>query len=347
MKRTSTPSILGFPQLQFNESVISDIANDDHYSFTAFSQNGSDWSILSLSGKSTASKKMHKSAKGLKKKITKKLRINKLKETMRNKLSKTAITEIMVPPNTAAIDANVSSRIRSAKELDSFEAYDIVVWEESLEEKTKFRIGNPFKRQKKSTEKLRHLKKNDGTLEIWRCEICTIEGKGFVLNSHTEHWVDNDSTFKCPASECAAVNQTFRDFFQSSCCEDNKRRKKDFAPLLANQNEEAEEGQLLNDIAAIELGGDSNGTAQKFRTRIVPMFSRDLTKWRWYDIKLNCYTAMYHAENKSLEELRIEDYISNRKVAEQLAIEKTNQGAVQNNNHPPLTTTKAESLKSG
>jgi len=64
------------------------------------------------------------------------------------------------------------------------------------------------------------------------------------------------------------------------------------------------------------------------------MFSRDLTKWRWYDIKLNCYTAMYHAENKSLEELRIEDYISNRKVAEQLAIEKTNQGAVQNNNHP-------------
>jgi len=43
---------------------------------------------------------------------------------------------------------------------------------------------------------------------------------------------------------------------------------------------------------------------------------------------------MYHAENKSLEELRIEDYISNRKVAEQLAIEKTNQGAVQNNNHP-------------
>jgi len=39
--------------------------------------------------------------------------------------------------------------------------------------------------------------------------------------------------------------------------------------LLANQNEEAEEGQLLNDIAAIELGGDSNGTAQKFRTRIV------------------------------------------------------------------------------
>ncbi|CBY40539.1 unnamed protein product [Oikopleura dioica] len=149
MKRTSTPSILGFPQLQFNESVISDIANDDHYSFTAFSQNGSDWSILSLSGKSTASKKMHKSAKGLKKKITKKLRINKLKETMRNKLSKTAITEIMVPPNTAAIDANVSSRIRSAKELDSFEAYDMVVWEESLEEKTKFRIGNPFKRQKK------------------------------------------------------------------------------------------------------------------------------------------------------------------------------------------------------
>ncbi|CBY40538.1 unnamed protein product, partial [Oikopleura dioica] len=106
-------------------------------------------------------------------------------------------------------------------------------------------------------------------------------------------------------------------------------------PLLANQNEEAEEGQLLNDIAAIELGGDSNGTAQKFRTRIVPEFSRDLTnKWRWYDIKLNCYTAMYHAENKSLEELRIEDYISNRKVAEQLAIEKTNQGAVQNNNHP-------------
>ena len=34
--------------------------------------------------------------------------------------------------------------------------------------------------------------------------------------------------------------------------------------MLANQNEEAEEGQLLNDIAAIELGGDSNGTAQKF-----------------------------------------------------------------------------------
>jgi len=84
----------------------------------------------------------------------------------------------------------------------------------------------------RSTEKLRHLKKNDGTLEIWRCEICTIEGKGFVLNSHTEHWVDNDSTFKCPASECAAVNQTFRDFFQSSCCEDNKRRKKDFGKIF-------------------------------------------------------------------------------------------------------------------
>ena len=105
---------------------------------------------MSLSGKSTASKKsLQKSAKSLKKKISKKLRINKLKEAMRNKLSKTAITEIMVPPNAAAIDTNVSSRIRSAKELDSFESYDIVAWEESLEEKAKFGIANPFKRQKK------------------------------------------------------------------------------------------------------------------------------------------------------------------------------------------------------
>jgi hypothetical protein len=149
MKRTSTPSV-SLRKFQFNESIISEIPNESHYSFTAFSQSGSEWSILSLSGKSTASKKrVQKSAKSLKKKISKKLRINKLKEAMRNKLSKTAITEIMVPPNAAAIDTNVSSRIRSAKELDSFESYDIVAWEESLEEKAKFRIANPFKRQKK------------------------------------------------------------------------------------------------------------------------------------------------------------------------------------------------------
>ena len=151
MKRTSTPSVYAYP-LHFNESIISEVENEKHFSFTAFSGSASsEWSILSLANKSTASTKsaFRKNAKGLKKKIIKKLRIKKLKETMRNKLSKTEITEIMVPPSTGSLNAKVSSRIRSAKELDSFEDYDIVVWEESLEEKAKFRIANPFKRQRK------------------------------------------------------------------------------------------------------------------------------------------------------------------------------------------------------
>ncbi|CAG5094508.1 Oidioi.mRNA.OKI2018_I69.XSR.g13622.t1.cds [Oikopleura dioica] len=150
MKRTSTPSVYAYP-LHFNESIISEIENEKRFSFTAFSENGSDWSILSLSQKSTTSSKsvLRSSAKGLKKKICKKLRIRKLRESMRNKLSKTEINEIMVPPNSSSLNTKVSSRIRSAKELDCLDDYDIVAWEESLEEKAKFRLTNPFKRQKK------------------------------------------------------------------------------------------------------------------------------------------------------------------------------------------------------
>jgi len=151
MKRSSTPSVHGFPQIMlFNESIISEIENEKRFSFTSLSEAGSEWSILSLSSKSNASTKsaLRKNAKELKKKIVKKLRIKKLKEAMQNKLSKTAITEIMVP-NTASLETKTSSRIRHAKELDSFEDFDIVVWEESMEEKSKFRISNPFKRQKK------------------------------------------------------------------------------------------------------------------------------------------------------------------------------------------------------
>ena len=151
MKRTSTPSVLNGYPLHFNESIISEIENEKRFSFTSFSETGSEWSILSLANKSSASTKsaLRRSTKGLKKKIVKKLRIKKLKEAMQNKLSKTAVTEIMVPPNTASLETKVSSRIRHAKELDSFDDYDIVVWEESIEEKLKFRISNPFKRQKK------------------------------------------------------------------------------------------------------------------------------------------------------------------------------------------------------
>jgi hypothetical protein len=152
MKRTSTPSVYNYPlPFHFNESIISEIENDKRFSSISFSETGSEWSILSLSNKSNASTKsaFRRNAKGLKKKIVKKLRIKKLKEAMQNKLSKTSITEIMVPPNTASLETKFSSRIRHAKELDSFEDYDIVVWEESIEEKAKFRITNPFKRLKK------------------------------------------------------------------------------------------------------------------------------------------------------------------------------------------------------
>ncbi|CBY43596.1 unnamed protein product, partial [Oikopleura dioica] len=79
----------------------------------------------------------------------------------------------------------------------------------------------------RSTSKIRHLKKNDVTLEI-RCQICNAEGKVGILFSQTERWLENDSTFKCPASECAAVNQTFQKFVEFSCCEENERQKRDF-----------------------------------------------------------------------------------------------------------------------
>lgn len=40
-------------------------------------------------------------------------------------------------------------------------------------------------------------------------------------------WTENDSTFKCPASKCTAVDQSFAAFVDSFCCKENKRQKED------------------------------------------------------------------------------------------------------------------------
>jgi len=65
------------------------------------------------------------------------------------------------------------------------------------------------------------------------------EKKTFVSS-----WIENDSTFKCPALECTAVNQNFQAFVESLCCKENKRQKEDEEIINMMTNIAAEYGRL-------------------------------------------------------------------------------------------------------
>lgn len=73
-------------------------------------------------------------------------------------------------------------------------------------------------------------------------------------------------------------------------------------------------GNNSNSAFANNSGAQSNGTAQKFD----PKLSQDTNpRGGSQQIRLLCYSAMTHAQTKSLEELRIEDYMANRKAGGQ------------------------------
>jgi len=72
------------------------------------------------------------------------------------------------------------------------------------------------------------------SLEELRIEDYTICGKIQKrvdelpsVTDKSSRWIENDSTFKCPASECTAVNQSFNSFVNAFCCKENIRQQEE------------------------------------------------------------------------------------------------------------------------
>jgi len=205
----------------------------------------------------------------------------------------------------------------------------------------------------RSTEKIRrldHIKLNpspfgkDVVTVMWRCEICTAEGKGWTARPESATFVANDSTFSCPSSKCTAVNQSFQDFVDCLCCKENQRQKREFEKYETMRIRDVEYQSAYK--AKMEMKRKierEKQSAKKAREGIEEYQQKLKDAERNVKIYENKFVELQ--KEVDTKKRQLEEEIVVVATPQQLAIEANHEDAVEENNNTTTTSAAVSAIK--